>query len=213
MAAAMHGKEDVGMQKAETSSMPHVQGKQEGTEEFTHKEYIRLKKRVHELECSVQKAHKILRTVSGEAGGEHGEHPHELLTGHGELDAATPGNIEHAVVTLRRVILKDIKSKLVYKDNVRTGQTKWSFDGVITMPVLLSFMHLDATTKLFQRKQVKLEEFLKMLGESPEVTDHDVLLKLTGDHVNFSYFPDSGEVKISGYYGIEGSGESEFVTK
>jgi len=210
----MHHKADMGHQKAESSAATHhgKHGAEKGNtnEEFTQEEYIRLKKRVHELENSVQKAHKILRTVSADVEEHHEKiEPH---AGHGDLDAV-PGNIEHAVITLRRVILKDIKGKMVYKDNVNTGMTKWSFDGVTTMPVLLRFMHLEDTTKHFQRKQVKMEEFLKMLGEVPQVTDNDVLLTLTGDHVNFSFFPDSGEVKISGHYGIAGSGETEFVPK
>ena len=115
--------------------------------------------------------------------------------------AADPAKVQAAADKLAQIAARGIKSQMKWKASCKHGIARWSWASLCDEPTFRAFMGLKGAEKTKGGK-VPVDAFQDMLGVTLSTSIRYGSLHLRNDTVNITYKKDSGEIKITGAYGM-----------
>jgi hypothetical protein len=120
----------------------------------------------------------------------------------GSTASVDPEKLRQAGLKLRSMAVRGIKSQMKWKPSCKYSKARFSWSSMCDEATFRAFRGLKETDKKKGTGKMSIEDFESLVGTSITTSIRYGYLSLVGENVNITYGKDSGELKVTGYYGL-----------
>jgi len=123
-------------------------------------------------------------------------------TSAGAAMGADPEKVRAAGLKLRQMAVKGIKSQMKWKPSCKHSKARFSWSSLCDEPTFRAFRGMKVDDKKKGTGKMAIDDFETLVGCTIETSIRYGHLSLVGGNVNINFNKDSGELKVTGGYGL-----------